>query len=167
MNLYGCSIRQIDNLSECVNLKHLILSFNEIHKIEGLEDLLLLERLELGFNLIKREGLRGLENLKKVELNNNLIYRLEDIGVLRKYLPVISSLDMRNNAVYDVKGYRANVLRRIPSLAWFDGKSINQEDRQKYSRSSNTITDDDIIQYGERHKQFNAKKETPGHSWFG
>ena len=160
LNLYGCSIRQIDNLSECVNLKHLILSFNEIHKIEGLEDLLLLERLELGFNLIKRiEGLRGLENLKKVELNNNLIYRLEDIGVLRKYLPVISSLDMRNNAVCDVKGYRANVLRRIPSLAWFDGKSINKEDRQKYSRSSNTITDDDIIQYGKGTNNLMQKRD--------
>ena len=149
LNLHGCNIRQIDNLNECVNLKHLILSFNEIHKIEGLEDLVLLERLELGFNLIKRiEGLRGLEALKKVELNNNLIYRLEDIGVLRKYLPLLSSLDLRNNAVCDVKGYRANVLRRIPSLNWFDGKVINDDDRKKCSRSSSTITEEDILQSG-------------------
>ena len=152
LNLHGCNIRQIDNLNECVNLKHLILSFNEIHKIEGLEDLVLLERLELGFNLIKRiEGLRGLEALKKVELNNNLIYRLEDIGVLRKYLPLLSSLDLRNNAVCDVKGYRANVLRRIPSLNWFDGKVINDDDRKKCSRSSSTITEEDILQSGKNY----------------
>ena len=66
---------------------------------------------------------------------------------------------MRNNAVCDVKGYRANVLRRIPSLAWFDGKSINKEDRQKYSRSSNTITDDDIIQYGKGTNNLMQKRD--------
>eukprot|EP00945_MAST-04E_sp_MAST-4E-sp1_P005291 g5291.t1 len=149
LNLHGCHIRRIEGLDACINLKFLVLSFNEIHKIEGLDALAKLERLELGFNLIKRvEGLRGLENLSALELNNNLIYRLEDIGVLRKYLPALDKLDLRNNAVCEVKGYRAHTLRRLASLGWFDGKPIEESDRAQCAQPNATITKADIMKCG-------------------
>ena len=109
LNLHGNNIRKIEGLEKLPKLRVLVLSFNEIHKIEvsspipplylpytsaipprclrhisaispaylphisatspphlpyfqGLEELRQLQRLELGFNLIKRiEGLKGLE----------------------------------------------------------------------------------------------------------
>ena len=33
LNLHGNNIRKLENLSACVNLRVLILSFNEIHKV--------------------------------------------------------------------------------------------------------------------------------------
>ena len=51
----------------------------------GLASLVRLERLELGFNLIKRvEGLNDLLRIEKLELNNNLLYRMDDIRVLKE-----------------------------------------------------------------------------------
>ena len=149
LNLHGCHIRRIDGLASCVNLQHLILSFNEIHKLEGLDTLTKLERLELGFNLIKRvEGLRGLEALKKLELNNNLIYRLDDVSVMKKYLPGLKFLDLRNNAMCEVKGYRPHVLRRMTTLEWFDGAVIDEDARSLCAQSLSTISKADIIKSG-------------------
>ena len=85
-------------------------------------------------------------NLRFVKFNNN-----NNISIVPeeiRNLAQLFELDLRNNAVCDVKGYRANVLRRIPSLNWFDGKVINDDDRKKCSRSSSTITEEDILQSG-------------------
>jgi Leucine-rich repeat (LRR) protein len=48
LNLFSNGIQKIENCSLLVNLKTLILSFNEIKKIEGLGDLHCLEKLDLG-----------------------------------------------------------------------------------------------------------------------
>ena len=44
LNLHGHCLRKVENLGECVNLKVLILSFNEINKMEGFGNLVRLER---------------------------------------------------------------------------------------------------------------------------
>ena len=46
-----------------------------------------------------------MEALRGLELNNNLLYRLEDLTLLRKCLPNLSELNLRNNAVCEVKSY--------------------------------------------------------------
>ena len=57
INLHGNCIRKIENLSgRLTKLSVLILCFNEIHKIEGLDDLPCLERLELGLRVGAARG---------------------------------------------------------------------------------------------------------------
>ena len=148
LNLHGCSIRKIELLGLCINLRILVLTFNEIHKIEGLEELERLERLELGFNLIKRvEGLRELKNLKKMELNNNLLYRMDDINVIRASLPSLENLDLRHNALCDTKTYTATVLSKMPNLTRLDGMQITNEVRRAHVSSVEVITRSLIRQY--------------------
>ena len=62
------------------------------------------------------EGLKGLVSLKALELNNNLVYRLEDINVLRKHVPQLEELNMRNNAMCEAKSYRSLVRGLLPTL---------------------------------------------------
>ena len=100
LNLHNNNIRKITGLSMLVNLKKLVLSFNEIQKIEvlpvswsecsekiqGLLGLFHLKSLDLGFNLIKRiENIQDLTSLEHLNLSNNLVYRLEDLSVLKLY----------------------------------------------------------------------------------
>ena len=85
----------------------------------------------MGFNLIKRvEGLRGLHRIEKLELNNNLLYRVDDVGVLRESLPSLNNLDLRNNALCDTKTYTAIVLNTLPGLTRLDGKEVTSEQRR-------------------------------------
>ena len=141
LNLHGNNIRTLECLGGLTNLKVLVLSFNEIHKVEGLDELRKLQRLELGFNLIKRiEGLRGLASLQMLELNNNLVYRLEDIGVLKKHVPGLTELNMRNNAVCEVKSYRSHVLRRLTNLSILDGVAVEPEEHQNAAENVTSIT---------------------------
>ena len=148
LNLHGCSIRKIEVVGRCVNCRVLVLTFNEIHKIEGLDDMERLERLELGFNLIKRvEGLRGLSKVEKLELNNNLLYRVDDVRVLRESLPNLLNLDLRNNALCDTKTYTATVLSNLPRLTRLDGKQITAEEREEHVSSVEVITKQLIRQY--------------------
>jgi len=126
-----------------VNLKTLVLSFNEIHKIEGLDSLTNLELLELGFNFIKRiEGLQNLTALKNLELNNNLIYRMEDVNVFRKSNPALTELNLSNNAISEMKSYRILVLHRLETVTTLDGKAISDEERRAAAATSSTITDE-------------------------
>ena len=141
LNLHGNNIRKIEFLTGLRSLTTLVLSFNEIHKIEGLDELKCLERLELGFNLIKRiEGLGALERLKVLELNNNLIYRLEDVSLLKKWLPQLRELNLRNNAVCEVKSYRAHVVRRLTTLQTLDGVAVGEHEQAGATESIASIT---------------------------
>ena len=141
LNLHGNNIRKVEFLTSLRSLTTLVLSFNEIHKIEGLDELKCLEQLELGFNLIKRiEGLGALERLQVLELNNNLIYRLEDVSLLKKWLPQLRELNLRNNAVCEVKSYRAHVARRLTTLQTLDGVAFGEHERAGAAESTASIT---------------------------
>ena len=62
-----------------MNLTWLDLSFNLIEKIEGLDNLVLLEDLSLFSNHIKKlEGLDKLENLNVLSVGANVLNNLED-----------------------------------------------------------------------------------------
>ena len=59
-----------------------------------------------------------MEALRGLELNNNLLYRLEDLALLRKCLPNLSELNLRNNAVCEVKSYPTPTLAPAWPGAW-------------------------------------------------
>ena len=47
LNLHGSNIRKMEALEPCTNLRVLVLSFNEVHKVEGIAHMKHLERLEV------------------------------------------------------------------------------------------------------------------------
>ena len=156
LNLYGNNIKKMDSgFSSLIHLRVLVLSFNEIQKIEGIGELEQLERLELGFNLIKRvEGLRNLVALKSLELNNNLIYRLEDINVLKRYVANLTDLNLQSNAICEVKSYRYIVLRRLSNLTNLDGHLVTEKDRIAASEKLSVITNSLLLRHASMSRRF-------------
>ena len=75
----------MDGLAALRALKVLILSFNDLSKMETIQDLPLLETLDLSHNTIRKvDGLRGMSQLTNLQLNNNLIHKMEDINVIKR-----------------------------------------------------------------------------------
>lgn len=143
LNLHGNALRRVEGLGSCVNLRVLVLSFNEIQRMEGLSSLRSLERLELGYNLVRRiEGLDGLRSLRHLELHNNLLFRLEDVHEVARHCPGLRQLDLRGNAICDLKSYHAMVLRALPALQAFDGSHVTDEDREEAGEDVVAITED-------------------------
>lgn len=143
LNLHGNALRRVEGLGSCVHLRVLVLSFNEIQRMEGLSALRSLERLELGYNLIRRiEGLEGLSSLRHLELHNNLLFRLEDVHEVARHCPGLRQLDLRGNAICDLKSYHAMVLRALPALQVFDGARVTEEDREEAGEDVVAITED-------------------------
>lgn len=141
LNLHACSLRKIEGISALSGLKTLIISFNEITKMEGLSELMNLEKIDVGHNCIRRiEGLRGLMNLVDLDLQHNNICRLEDLNVLKKSVPQLQILDLRDNDVQDSKSYRGLVLRRLFALKNLDGIEVTKEELATAMDSSSTLT---------------------------
>lgn len=168
LNLHGNSIRSIECLDALRNLRELILSFNEVSRLDGLEKLPNLERLDLGFNLIKRiEGLAELPKLHTLELNNNLIYRLEDVAALRKSVPQIQELNLHNNAVCELKGYRRHVVQQLSSLTKLDGLPVAATDGDgMVVDTSRSITRELLKTHGHARRRTNLSRPVnlPGRS---
>ncbi|OQR81027.1 hypothetical protein ACHHYP_16851 [Achlya hypogyna] len=122
LNLTSSGLKSLAGLSSCglAKLERLILSFNEIRTIEGLQGLSSLHTLDLGYNILRSiDNLGDLGALHTLLLNNNLLYRFDDVSTLR-LVPRLSTLDLRNNAICEAKRYRRNVLQRLPRLATLD-----------------------------------------------
>ena len=89
LNLYFKELRGIPKeIKNFKNLQELDLGYNEIPKIEGLNELKSLKKLTLEYNKIKRiEGLHGLNHLEIINLFGNSIQKingLEDLDSLKK-----------------------------------------------------------------------------------
>ena len=94
--------------------------------------------VELGYNSISRvEGVHGLEEMEHIGLQNNMLYRLEDVNILLKCMPVLTSLSLRSNSIAEAKSYRLLVLSRLPRLLTFDGLPV---DAAEHAAASTFVT---------------------------
>merc|ERR1711965_1207065 len=140
ISLHGNNIRRIEGLGQYRALTALVLSFNEIHRIEGLGELAALKHLDLSYNTIARiEGLQGLGELRTLLLSHNQISVLEDVNVLKKYVPQLRQLALDNNPMSrGNKAYRPLVLRRLGALTVLDGATVTEEELSQGFDSSCT-----------------------------
>ena len=142
ISLHGNNIRRIEGLGQYRALTALVLSFNEIQRIEGLGELAALKHLDLSYNTIARiEGLQGLGELRTLLLSHNQISVLEDVNVLKKYVPQLRQLALDNNPMSrGNKAYRPLVLRRLGGLRTLDGAPVTEEELSQGFDSSCTLT---------------------------
>uniref|UniRef100_A0A7S0UP06 Uncharacterized protein n=1 Tax=Polytomella parva TaxID=51329 RepID=A0A7S0UP06_9CHLO len=95
--LHSKGVRDLSGLEQCVNLKSLDVSFNNISST-GPVDCISLKELKLCANAISSvTGLQGLSNLVSLDLSSN---RLEDVSGLQ-YLRSLRSLDLSYNGLTD------------------------------------------------------------------
>ena len=80
--------------------------------------------------------------------------RLEDISLLKKALPVLAHLNLRNNAVCEVKSYRPHTLRKLTSLATLDGVGVGEYERAGATESIASITPALIRSHAYTRKRF-------------
>lgn len=74
------------------------------------------------------------------ELNNNLLYQLEDLSDLRRNVPNLRRLNLRNNGLCELKGYRSVVLSKLPHLEHLDGRPVSDADRATAESAATRIT---------------------------
>eukprot|EP01105_Mastigella_eilhardi_P018317 TRINITY_DN4229_c0_g1_i6.p1 TRINITY_DN4229_c0_g1~~TRINITY_DN4229_c0_g1_i6.p1 ORF type:complete len:1372 (+),score=295.00 TRINITY_DN4229_c0_g1_i6:107-4117(+) len=122
LDLYGCGISQIENLTQLVNLRELVCAFNRIRRIEGVAELKCLELLDISFNDIRRiEGLKTLTQLKVLLLASNSLDHLGDVKCLQKTQLQLHTLNLSHNPICETPCYRQGVLRALPHLKFLDG----------------------------------------------
>lgn len=66
--------------------------------------------------------------------------RLEDVNVLKKYVPDLAVLDLSNNPICMHKTYKTLLLRRLPKLLRLDCEDITKADREAASDNTSTLT---------------------------
>eukprot|EP00762_Andalucia_godoyi_P006959 ANDGO_08261.mRNA.1 Internalin-I len=148
LNLSACGLKRFDVVSDIPNLEILVLAFNELPKMDAFFGLKRLVHLDLSGNLLKRiEGLEGLSQLQNLLLQNNLIYRLEDVNILKRNIPDVIHLNLRGNAICDVKNYRSIILRRLVHLKSLDGLPVTSEERTSAGERPSSITWEVLIQH--------------------
>ena len=100
LSLYNYGIIAINKIEDS-ELKILELSYNNITKIENLQELISLTCLDLSHNNIEViENLDLMNNLEKLNLNNNKITKIEGLSELKK----LKKLYLLNNKITKIEG---------------------------------------------------------------
>jgi hypothetical protein len=101
MSNYIENMKDLKGLNELIYLEELNLGFNKITEIEGLDNLTKLQKLWLQNNNIKEiKGLEKLNNLEEILLNNNKIEEMKGLDGLTS----LEYLWLDNNQITEMKG---------------------------------------------------------------
>ncbi|GFH31828.1 uncharacterized protein HaLaN_30945, partial [Haematococcus lacustris] len=160
LNLHGCGLRKLEGLGLMPCLKTLCLSYNELVRLEGLSELTGLEHLDVAHNSLKKvDGLKGLGRLQLLDMSSNQVAKLEEVYGLKKYVPQLTSLDMTNNTLCEDKSYRPTVLRKMKSLARFDGRDVTPLEKSMFGESAGAITLAMVLEGGSAGHRFGTSDD--------
>lgn len=148
--------------SSLPSLKILMLSHNQIYKIEGLDNFTNLRELDLSANSIKQidytafnsplalrflrlddNRIRSLVNLNKLvklqclQIVSNRIQDFVEVERLRE-LPNLMELVLTNNPIVRKVPYRLNIIKRLPQLMFLDAQEITNEERERVELAQET-----------------------------
>ncbi|KAK4884464.1 hypothetical protein RN001_000735 [Aquatica leii] len=124
-------IDKISGLAGLKNLKVLSLARNYIKAFTGLEPVAdTLEELWISYNLIEKvKGIGVLKKLKVLYISNNLVKEWGQFNALQD-CPCLEELLFVGNPLYenlDESVYKAEAIKRIPTLKKLDGEPILRE----------------------------------------
>lgn len=112
-------IKQIDGVSSLTNLIILDYSYNQISKLNGIENLQKLEEFWVLFFKITL-------NLYYYKVNKNKIENFDDLEIL-KINPTIKTIYLSMNPVADFPSYREKLMSLLPNLEQIDHFPLKME----------------------------------------
>lgn len=130
LNLHGNGLTRLKSISSLSQLRHLVVSFNELTRLDDVAHMPNLVEVDASFNKINSlEGMRGMSKLKVLDLSwNQLTSIRDDLTVLRKHCPVLSTLDVRNNPWIKAENLFLRVVGRLKSVAMLNGVAVTEQD---------------------------------------
>ncbi|CAD8156657.1 unnamed protein product [Paramecium octaurelia] len=138
LNLSNCSVQDITFVKG--QFHTLILSYNKINNITGLNELPNLIRLDLSHNEISNlNGLQGLNHLEMLDLTHNNIQDMDQVGIL-KYNQNLKYLSVIFNPIGEYKETRKEIVMILNNLAFLDHLPITEEDREPTVNQTQYIT---------------------------
>ena len=126
LNLHNCGVNRAKAIPALPNLKKLIISFNELVRVEDFGKLSSLEHLDVCANKLNTlEGIKNLTNLKYLDISwNELCNSRDDVAILRKHAPNIEQLRMEHNSWRKAENLRVRVIGRLKLLKKLDGTPV-------------------------------------------
>merc|ERR1711971_448620 len=110
-----------ENLNHLVNLEWLDLSFNNISKIEGLDELHRLTDLCLVNNFITNiENLDNNKHLQVLSLGNNCITDIDGNILYLRQFEHLEALNLRGNPIYEQDDFKESIFAYCASLKFLD-----------------------------------------------
>eukprot|EP00795_Rhopilema_esculentum_P008396 gene8396-14373_t len=130
LNLNGSGLTKLKLLSTLSNLKKLIVSFNDLTSLQDLSGMSNLEYLDASFNKISSvDGFKGCIHLAHLDLSwNRLHYTREEVGLIRKYLPAIKTLNLKHNPFLKPETLRLRCIGRLRNLITLDNEEVAEEE---------------------------------------
>ncbi|XP_039271513.2 leucine-rich repeat-containing protein 9-like [Styela clava] len=130
LNLHGNGLGRLKGIGTLSQLKHLVVSFNELTRLEDIAHMPNLVEVDASFNKINSlEGMRGMSKLKTLNLSWNQLTSLrDDLTVMRKHCPLLSTLDIRSNPWIKADNLYLRVIGRLKSLTKLNGIDVTESD---------------------------------------
>jgi Leucine-rich repeat/Leucine Rich repeats (2 copies) len=145
LNLFNNRIKKIENLAGLVNLQTLILSFNEIDEINGLQKNAALKKLDLNHNFVKViQNLESLKALTTLDLRYNWIGELDQVSHISTHCAQLKELGLKCNPLASKKNYRIKVFEMVSGLAKLDGTALTDKDKEQSETAAVQLTTDII-----------------------
>ena len=130
-----------------VNLKTLILSFNEIEEIEGLNHNVKLEKLDLNHNFIRTiQNLQGLAQLTSLDLRSNWLTELQQIEHIEQHCMKLQELGLKCNPMANKQSYRIQVFKKLPQIKKLDGQNFSERDKESSDRGARELSLNIIVE---------------------
>ncbi|KAL4442869.1 hypothetical protein ABPG74_010758 [Tetrahymena malaccensis] len=157
LDISNNNLKEFHGLQFCLlrELKILKAYRNEIYKIDCLEQLKSLRELDVNHNKVRQfdpmsfigsnpikclkiddNGLKNFNNIQRLYklqhlfANSNRINDIPDIEKLSE-LTYLKELELNGNAFSRRPGYRAAVLKKLPTLLYLDGREVTIEERER------------------------------------
>lgn len=132
LNLSGNGITHIENLDHLAgSLVELSLARNALRRLDGLEALVSLQRLDVSGNFVQHlsSDLSKLALLRFFDASGNNLARLQEVNVLQP-LPHLAVACLSANPVCALPQYREHVILLLPALESLDGAVITADHRR-------------------------------------
>ncbi|CAK56731.1 unnamed protein product (macronuclear) [Paramecium tetraurelia] len=138
LNLSNCCVQDITFVKG--QFHTLILSYNKISTINGLNELPNLVRLDLSHNEISNlNGLQHLNSLEVLDLTHNNIQDIDQIALL-KYNQSLKYLCVAFNPINEYKETRKEIVMILNTLQFLDHLPVTDEDKEKTTNQKQLIT---------------------------
>lgn len=133
------SIKSLEGVRECGNIRELNVSHNLVIEVSPLHKLIRLRRLDVSHNKIREiTPLLGCINLKSLKISHNWVFQLENTLESLKQFRCLTELDIEGNICMIKTPESRDLLIRELWVKTLNGQGITAEDRDRVRCTNNT-----------------------------